>query len=91
MWHASISYTTPQPEEVMRAGLRRVLSGVGMPIEWVQEGNGAIWHCRRRLTTREQAKAGAPLDIRGTLEHRQRATAARQFHPLTLEKLMEYG
>ena len=92
MWHASVSFPFPQRARAYRAALKHALRGVGVQsMQWVEQGNSGVWHCRRRLTKKEQEIAGAPLDIRGTPEHRERAAAAAHLFGLDLETAMEWG
>ena len=92
MWHASVSFRSPRSGRVCRAALQKALKGVGIDsLQWVEEGNGGIWHCRRRMTTAEQKLVGAPIDIRGTMEHRSRANAMASLFNVNFETAMEWG
>ena len=92
MWHASVSFRYPRRAKEYRAMLRKVLHGVGIDtLQWIEEGRRGIWHCRRRLTPAEQDKCGAPLDVRGTVEHRARAERMAAILNITVEAAMEPG
>ena len=92
MWHASVSFFRPQSERVCRAALQKALKGVGIDsLQWIEEGNRGIWHCRRRMTPAEQELVGAPVDIRGTPEHKVRAERMARLFRLTPETAMEWG
>ena len=93
MWHASVSFIKkPQLARVYRLALRRALHGVGVADrQWVTKGEGGIWHCRRLLTPAEQEIAGAPLDIRGTPEHIERAALAALWLGAPVHRLLEIG
>ena len=93
MWHASVSFKAPRVAHDYKVALRKALRGVGRPdMEWVEKGNRKIWHCRRRLTDAEQEFAGSPVDIRGTVEHVERAAKAQSWLPnFGLPQLLEIG
>ena len=52
---------------------------------------GRIVHLQRRLTPREQAKAGDVQDLRGTAEEVRRATACAVRLNVPLEKVLRWG
>lgn len=92
VWHASVSFRTLKPEAIMRRALARVLHGVGIEhLQWFEEDRSGTWHCRRRLTPGEEALAGAPVDIRGTPEHVERARIVAARHDVSLDTVLKWG
>ena len=92
VWHASVSYRRDPAEGVARAALIRALRGVGMErLQWWEESPPGVWNLRRRLTPGEEAAAGAPVDIRGTPEHVERARIVAARHRVPLDTVLRWG
>ena len=87
---------------LLKGCARHELQGVGDPslLELYQVNEnahlgggvmGRIVHLQRRLTPREQAKAGDAQDLRGTAEEVRRATTCAVRLNVPLEKVLRWG
>lgn len=92
VWQASVEYRRVPAEGVAREALIRALAGVGIEqLQWWEESRGGVWSLRRRLTPGEEAAAGAPVDIRGTPEHVERASIVAARHGVPLDTVLRWG
>jgi hypothetical protein len=88
VWHAS-----GRGSFVARArGIALVaLEGVGDESlgQWEEQGNGGVYHIRRRLSVEEQKVIGDAIDIRGTPEERARLDVLlAEVHPLVAKHIV---